>query len=62
MEEFEELLRVELDKLPFEKHVDDGQYNAGQIVGFELGARWAYNSFSLYMLINAAIAEQKPNE
>lgn len=38
--EFEELLQNELDKLPFEKGLDDGQYNDGQLSGFELGARW----------------------
>lgn len=38
---FESALQVELDKLPYEKHVDDGQYNNGQVVGFEVGARWA---------------------
>jgi hypothetical protein len=25
------------------KHLDDGQYNAGQLVGFEIGATWGYN-------------------
>lgn len=41
MENFEELLDQELDKLPYTKHLDDGQYNNGQLVGFEHGARWA---------------------
>ena len=40
--DFEEQLKIELDKLPYEKHVDDGQYNDGQLDGFELGARWAF--------------------
>lgn len=39
---FEELLLIELEKLPYEKHLDDGQYNDGQIAGFELGARWTF--------------------
>lgn len=30
----------EMDKLPFSKHVDDGLYNDGQLMGFELGAKW----------------------
>ena len=30
----------ECNKLPFEKHVDCGMYNDGQIDGFELGAKW----------------------
>ena len=30
----------EMDKLPFSKHVDDGLYNDGQLMGFELGANW----------------------
>jgi hypothetical protein len=38
--EFEEALELELDKLPYTKHLDDGQYNDGKITGFELGARW----------------------
>ena len=35
----EEVLE-ECNKLPFEKHVDCGLYNDGQIDGFELGAKW----------------------
>jgi hypothetical protein len=35
----EEVLE-ECNKLPFEKHVDCGMYNDGQIDGFELGAKW----------------------
>jgi hypothetical protein len=41
MTNFEELLQAELDKLPFEKGLDDGQYNDGKLAGFEMGARWA---------------------
>lgn len=40
--DFEKELQKELDKLPFTKHADDGLYNDGQLDGFELGARWAY--------------------
>ena len=47
MENFEELLQAELDKLPYEKHLDDGQYNDGQQAGFELGARWALRLFAI---------------
>jgi hypothetical protein len=36
-------LKEELDKLPYTKHLDDGQYNDGQLAGFEFGAEWAYN-------------------
>jgi hypothetical protein len=36
-------LEIELDKLPYTKHLDDGQYNDGQVAGFELGAEWGYN-------------------
>lgn len=43
MDNFEKLLQQELDKLPYEKHVDDGLYNDGQLAGFELGAIWALN-------------------
>ena len=39
---FEELLEAELNKLPYTKHLDDGCFNDGQMEGFELGARWAY--------------------
>jgi hypothetical protein len=41
MNNFEEELQKELDKLPYTKHLDDGQYNDGQVAGFEIGARWA---------------------
>lgn len=41
MENFEELLKKELDTLPYEKHADDGGYNDGRVAGFEIGARWA---------------------
>lgn len=47
MENFEELLQKELDKLPYTKHLDDGQYNDGQLAGFELGARWALSLFAV---------------
>lgn len=40
MNHFEDSLKKELDTLPYTKHLDDGGYNDGQIVGFELGARW----------------------
>ena len=43
--DFEDKLQEQLDKLPYEKHLDDGQYNDGQLNGFEAGARWA---FALY--------------
>jgi len=36
-------LEDELNKLPYTKHLDDGQYNDGQLLGFELGAKWGYN-------------------
>ena len=36
-------LEDELNKLPYTKHLDDGQYNDGQLAGFELGATWGYN-------------------
>ena len=35
-------LEKELAKLPYEKHLDDGQYNDGVLDGFELGAEWGY--------------------
>ena len=47
MENFEELLQKELDKLPYTKHLDDGQYNDGKLAGFELGARWALSLFGV---------------
>lgn len=46
MKNFEELLKEELDKLPFEKGADDGLYNDGQLAGFEMGARWAQVLFT----------------
>jgi len=42
-EVFEQLLDAELKKLPYTKHLDDGQYNDGVLTGFELGARWSTN-------------------
>lgn len=36
-------LAAELEKLPYTKHLDDGQYNDGQLAGFEFGATWGYN-------------------
>jgi hypothetical protein len=42
--QFEELLQVRLDELPYTKHLDDGQYNDGKAYGFECGARWAYET------------------
>ena len=36
----DEEIGKEMDKLPFIKHVDDGLYNDGQLIGFELGANW----------------------
>lgn len=44
--QFDELLQVRLDELPYTKHLDDGQYNDGQAYGFECGARWAYEKLS----------------
>jgi len=44
-ENFESELTLQLSQLPYEKHVDDGQYNDGKIVGFELGARWAMEQY-----------------
>ena len=41
MKDFETKLQAELDNLPFTQHLDDGQFNDGQIAGFEAGARWA---------------------
>ena len=32
-----------MEKLPYTKHLDDGQYNDGQLAGFEFGATWGYN-------------------
>jgi hypothetical protein len=43
-EVWEQGLGAELEKLlPYMKHLDDGQYNAGQLVGFEIGETWGYN-------------------
>jgi hypothetical protein len=42
-EVWEQGLGAELQKLPYTKHLDDGQYNDGQLVGFEFGATWGYN-------------------
>lgn len=36
-------LKERLDELPYTKHLDDGGYNDGQVVGFENGAEWGYN-------------------
>lgn len=47
MKNFEQLLQEELDKLPYEKHVDGGR--------FELGARWALSLFK-----NSILQEDSP--
>ena len=36
----DEEIGKEMDKLPFSKNVDDGLFNDGQLMGFELGAKW----------------------
>ena len=56
MKNFEQLLQDELNKLPFEKGLDDGQYNDGQLAGFEAGARWA---IALTEIINKLEKELK---
>ena len=43
-EVWEQGLGAELQKLPYTKHLDDGQYNDGQLAGFEFGATWGYNA------------------
>ena len=40
---FEEELQEEINKFPYTKGLDDGQYNAGVLSGFDLGAYWGYN-------------------
>jgi len=42
-EVWEQGLEKEINKLPYTKHLDDGQYNDGQLAGFEFGATWGYN-------------------
>jgi hypothetical protein len=37
---FADLLSEQIDKLPYQKHADDGGYNDGQITGFEQGTEW----------------------
>lgn len=39
----EEDVYKEIDKLPYTKHLDDGQYNDGQLAGFEKGCEWFRN-------------------
>jgi hypothetical protein len=41
--DFEQELDEQLNKLPYTKHLDDGQYNDGVLAGFEMGARWCYD-------------------
>lgn len=36
----DEELQAEIQKIPYTKHLDDGQFNDGVIQGFELGAKW----------------------
>lgn len=36
----DEEIEAEIQKLPYVKHLDDGQFNDGVIHGFELGAKW----------------------
>lgn len=44
--DFEIKLQEELNKLPYEKHLDDGCFNNGVQYGFEMGARWALNNIN----------------
>ena len=43
--DFEKELNIKLNGLPFEKHVDDGQYADGVIQGWDSGARWCKDTF-----------------
>lgn len=43
--DFEKELNIKLNDLPFEKHVDDGQYADGVIQGWDSGARWCKDTF-----------------
>lgn len=51
-------LEQELNKLPYTKHLDDGQYNDGQIAGFELGATWCYNKVNKFTISDDVLFEQ----
>jgi hypothetical protein len=51
-------LEQELNKLPYTKHLDDGQYNDGQIAGFELGATWCYNKINKFQISDNVLFEQ----
>lgn len=42
----DEEIEAEIQKLPYTKHLDDGQFNDGVIQGFELGARWSRGRLS----------------
>lgn len=54
-------LEQKLNELPYEKHLDDGQYNDGQLAGFEFGTNWGYNKakekYSLSNIIDLYIEE-----
>ncbi len=45
IKQFQTALEAEINKLPYTKHLDDGQFNDGQVSGFELGAEFARDFF-----------------
>lgn len=42
----DEEIEAEIQKLPYTKHLDDGQFNDGVIHGFEMGAKWLRDRLS----------------
>lgn len=62
MKDFVKLLYDKLKELPYTKHVDDGQYNDGQINGFEEGAMWALNLFKSGVLDGVSVTPAKLRE
>lgn len=55
--DLDELIDIELKKLPYTKHLDDGQFNDGQLAGFELGAEWAFQK-ALELMGNKKFSEE----
>lgn len=55
--DLDELIDIELKKLPYTKHLDDGQFNDGQLAGIELGAEWAFQK-SLELMGHKKFSEE----
>lgn len=57
--DFQAAMLAEMDKLPYVKHLDDGQYNDGQILGFQKGAEWAAQHLPRWIPVEERLPEME---